>query len=462
MGDAPNPYMLLDRQFRFVWANRAYERAVMRPFAEFEGQSLFAAFPAPDEPTGRQLRESIERAFETGETDELAFIEYAIRNPDGSMERAFWSATHTPVRQASGQVAFVLQHTVNVTELEALRRMRDETGVIERARSVERRSLDLVKEADRLRSVFEQAPGFMAVLTGPEHRFLMANGAYRRLLGHRDFLGRTVAEAVPEVVEQGFIEILNEVFTTGSPYFGQREKVVFIDEGAAGPRETFLEFIFQPIRDEAGGVSGIFVQGHDVTETVEAEERQRLLINELNHRVKNTLAVVQGLAQQSFGQQADRPFEVFTARLAALAGAHNLLTDSTWESANLRELIYSSLEATAGLHIARCRLEGPPVTLPPPLALSLAMIFHELSTNAIKYGALSNADGRVAVSWADETDGGTRKLAIEWTEVGGPPVAPPEREGFGTRLVRQGLSGRGTTGLDFRPAGLHCTIVAAL
>lgn len=462
MGDAPNPYMMIDRAFRFVWANRAYEKAIMRPFEEFEGQGLFDAFPPPDEATGTQLRESIERVFDTGETDEVAVIEYAIRKPDGTMETAIWSARHVPVRDAAGAVTHVLQHTVNITELATLRRMHDEVGVIERARSVERRSLDLAKETERLRSVLEQTPGFMAIITGPTHRYLMANAAYRRLLGHRDFIGRTVAEAVPEVVEQGFVALLDQVFASGEPYFGQRDKVVFVDEGASDPRETFLEFIFQPFRDQAGNVAGIFIQGHDVTEAVEAEDRQRLLINELNHRVKNTLAVVQGLAQQSFGKQDDGRFQIFTARLAALAGAHNLLTESTWESAGLRELVYSSMEATAGLDIARFRLDGPSVTLPPALALSLVMIMHELSTNAIKYGALSASGGTVSVTWRLDRANEGFPLLLEWEERGGPPVAVPTREGFGTRLIRRGLSGQGAASIEYRPTGLYCRIEAGL
>ena len=256
--------------------------------------------------------------------------------------------------------------------------------------------------------------------------------------------------------------VLDKVFATAEPYFGQREKVIFHDREGEAPRETFLEFIFQPIRTDTGGVWGIFIQGHDVTEEIEAEERQRLLINELNHRVKNTLAVVQGLAQQSFGKQADGRFEIFSARLAALAGAHNLLTDSTWESADLRELVRGSLEAAAGIDIARCELAGTPVTLPPPLALSLVMIIHELATNAIKYGALSNETGRVQVRWSVERGDAAAQVTIEWDEIDGPPVAAPARQGFGTRLIRRGLSGQGATTLEYRPSGLHCRLVAAL
>jgi len=458
MGHSPNPYMVLDREFRFLWANDAYLRTTMRSWEDIAGRVLFEAFPPPDEATERLLRDSIQLAFDTGEPDELAFIEYAIRNPDGSTASLYWSATHTPLRDQSGEIAHVLQHTVDITELETLRRAHDAAGVIERARSVERRSRDLASEARRMRSLLNQTPGFMAIITGAEHRFLMANQAYQRLVGNRDIIGRTVAESVPEVVDQGFTDALDRVFESGEPYFGRREKVVFIDKDAPEPRETFLEFIFQPIRDEDGRIWGIFIQGHDVTEEVEAEERQRLLINELNHRVKNTLAVVQGLAQQSFGADAGGRFSVFSARLSALAGAHNLLTAATWESADLRSLVLSSLEATAGVDVARCRLDGPRATLPPQLAVSLAMIVHELSTNAIKYGALSNSKGAVTVTWTAERANNGCTLVLDWTERGGPAIDIPTREGFGTRLIRRGLAGHGAAELEFEREGLHCRI----
>ncbi len=462
MGDSPNPYMVLDREMRFVWANAAYQRTTMRSFAEIEGRTLFEAFPPPREATGQQLRDSIHRAFDTGEADELALIEYAIRNPDGSMGHQVWSATHTPFRDGAGEVAYVLQHTVDVTELEALRRLRDEAGVIGRARAVEQRYRDMAEEIAQLRGLLEQAPGFMAVVTGAEHRFMFTNAAYRRLLEQRALVGKTVIEAVPEIEQQGLIVTLDRVFTTGEPYFGRRQKVSLMHADPRARRKSYLDFILQPIKDPKGQTWGIFVQGHDVTEAVEAEERQRLLINELNHRVKNTLAVVQGLAQQSFGREADGLFEVFSGRLGALAGAHTLLTAATWESADLRELVRGSLEATAGRDLARCTLAGPSLTIPPQLAVTLAMIVHELSTNAIKYGALSNGEGTVAVQWSMERTQAAGELVIDWRETGGPAVVPPTREGFGTRLIRRGLGGQGRAELDYDPAGLHCHIEATL
>lgn len=456
-----NSYMVIDRDYRFVWANAAYQRATMSSIQDISGRALFEAFPPPNAKAEQQLRTSIDRAFASGVADELAFIEYPIAQPDGTMALSYWSATHTPFRNDDGATAYVMQHTVNITELETLRRSHDAASVIEGVRSIEARYQGISREVGQLRNLVQQTPGFVAILSEPEHRFLMANDAYRRIVGGRDVVGKTVAEALPEVIEQGFIELLDQVLASGEPYFGRRQPITLTDEAGA-PQQRYLEFVYQPILGDGGRAQGIFVQGHDVTEEVAAEERQRLLINELNHRVKNTLAIVQGLAQQSFGKLGDGRFQVFTSRLAALSGAHNLLTAATWESADLRELVYSSLDATAGLQVARCRLAGPPVTLPPPLVLSLAMIVHELSTNAIKYGALSVPTGHVEITWSvRQADEGV-VLMLEWSEMGGPPVATPEREGFGTRLIRRGLSGQGEAELSYRPEGVHCRIEARL
>lgn len=462
MGDAPNPYMVLNRDLRFVWVNAAYERATMRQKSEIVGRHLFEAFPPPDEKAHRQLSDSIARAFQTGMVDELAFIEYAMRSPDGSMETFCWSATHTPLFNKSGDVAYVLQHTVNISELGPLRRMSEGTGLLERARAVEQRFQDASAEAALLRDLLEQAPGFVTLLNGPDHRFVMANAAYRRLIGERDVIGLPLAEALPEVADQGFIDLLDEVLASGRPYIGERDKIALLDPVTGSLHDRYLEFVYQPIVNARGTVSGVFVQGHDVTEQVEADERQRLLINELNHRVKNTLAVVQGLAQQSFGADADGRFGRFSARLTALAGAHNLLTAATWEAADLRSLLLASLEATTGVDVARCTLEGPMVTLPPQLAVAFAMIIHELSTNAIKYGALSNGVGTVAIRWNTALAGEQTELTLKWCETGGPTVVPPTREGFGTRLIRRGLGGPGHVELDYRPHGFHCCIEARL
>ena len=197
-----------------------------------------------------------------------------------------------------------------------------------------------------------------------------------------------------------------------------------------------------------------------------AEQHQQLLINELNHRVKNTLAIVQSLAQQSFTGR--NPPEVarasFDARLSALSAAHNLLTRQHWSETSLAQTIETSVSATAGTNNSRVRMDGPDVMLAPQTAVSVAMAMHELCTNAIKYGALSNDRGTVSIAWNIEPEDGTPRLRLRWSESGGPPVVTPTRRGFGSRMIERGLSSelRGRVEIDFRPEGLVCTIDAPL
>lgn len=466
MTSSPNPYVLLDRELAIVWMNDAYLRVTGRKREGIIGRKMFDAFPAdPNSESYRLLKGSFERVLRTSRPDELALIRYDIERPDGGMDVRYWSATHTPLLDAEGRVEQILQHTVDVTELHGLRRMRDEMGIVERAQRVQSQNLDLSEESGRLRKMFEQTPGFLALLTGPEHRFVLANAAYRQLIGGRDVVGLTVADALPEVIEQGFLTLLDSVMASGKPFVGKQLKVTL----AHGEEETerYLDFIYQPIFDNDGRVGGVLVQGHDVTDQVEAEEGQRLLINELNHRVKNTLAIVQALATQSFreleGSEGAR--QTLDARLHALAAAHGLLTSSSWEAAPLDETIRSAAEATAGANVARIYREGPDLELGPQTAVSLAMIVHELTTNAIKYGALSVPDGRVDIHWAvEERDVGKRQLAINWVERGGPPAVEPNRRGFGTRLVKRGLSSdrRSSAEMRFTPQGFEYRVTMEL
>jgi PAS domain S-box-containing protein len=199
----------------------------------------------------------------------------------------------------------------------------------------------------------------------------------------------------------------------------------------------------------------------DVTERRQAEEHQRLLVNELNHRVKNTLAIIQGIAQQTF-RGSDVPAqqrEAFEGRLAALSAAHNLLTRANWEAASVREVLETATAPYRGGE-GRLTLEGPDVRVEPRTAVSLALAVHELGTNAAKYGALSRSEGAVSVRW-DAKDG---DLGLVWRESGGPPVTPPASRGFGTRMIERALAAElgGEARIEFAPEGLVCTVGARL
>ena len=191
-----------------------------------------------------------------------------------------------------------------------------------------------------------------------------------------------------------------------------------------------------------------------------AHQRQQLMINELNHRVKNTLFTVQSLARQSLGRPADTPgLGAFNERLMALARAHDLLTQSAWESADLQEILEETLEP----YLDRTVLAGPPAALSPNAALALSMVFHELGTNAVKYGALSTPEGSVTVVW--HVDPSARhRLTLHWEERGGPTVKTPSRTGFGSRLIAASLKSdlAGEARIDYRPSGLVCVLTLSL
>lgn len=229
-------------------------------------------------------------------------------------------------------------------------------------------------------------------------------------------------------------------------------------------RYRVLQTNARPRFSANGEFLGLIGVNVDITEREEAERAKELLVAELNHRVKNTLSVVQAIAHQTFRPSA-APADArkaFEGRLTALSMAHNLLTKTNWESVSLEELAHSTLDAR-GANAGRVSLAGPSILLPPKEALSIAMALHELCTNAVKYGSLSNESGKVDVHWAHNS--GTRPvLEIQWSESGGPPVVRPRHRGFGSvlldRTLAQDLGGEVKT--SFEPAGLRCSILAPL
>ncbi len=189
-----------------------------------------------------------------------------------------------------------------------------------------------------------------------------------------------------------------------------------------------------------------------------------LLIEELNHRVKNTLAILQSLATQTFRSASRTERAKFEGRLGALAEAHNLLSQEKWQGSDLQDLITRVLQPYLLNNPERVRMFGPKVPLSPRLAVVLSMIVHEIATNATKYGALSNDTGTVALDWEIVEDSSGRQLRLIWTEAGGPPVTAPVQRGFGSRLIersaRDQLGGEAT--VDFLPRGVVYSVTCAL
>jgi PAS domain S-box-containing protein len=216
-----------------------------------------------------------------------------------------------------------------------------------------------------------------------------------------------------------------------------------------------------PLTDASGAMVGAINMLVDISERKVAEQ-QKLLIDELNHRVKNTLATIQSLITQTSGNSIEEYQKVLRQRVLAMSRAHDQLSSRNWQDAELSAL------ATAGLapylNKGNVIVSGIPTIVPPRAALMLSMAIHELATNAAKYGALSVADGKVDLSWNVQLNGHGALLRIHWNEIGGPVVLPPARRGFGTLLVEQGvpMELRGTSKIDFSPSGIRCEIEVPL
>lgn len=228
--------------------------------------------------------------------------------------------------------------------------------------------------------------------------------------------------------------------------------------------EFWAALFISPVRDEAGEVVQHFASFVDLTAHKDEAAQSRMLIDELNHRVKNTLSTVQSIVWQALRTASDPKViqEAIGSRLLALSRSHDLLTRENWESAALRDVVTDALEPFRVLDgwAERIVITGKDIRIPPGSALALGLAFNELATNAVKYGAFSNETGSVLIEWErEETPEGSR-LILRWRENGGPPVKPPSRKGFGSRMIEHGLAHelQGTVELDYPPEGAICTM----
>ncbi len=237
----------------------------------------------------------------------------------------------------------------------------------------------------------------------------------------------------------------------GGLFFGHKKAGIFDDRaeqlvsGIASQAAIAIDNarLFQSARDE-------------LARRREIEAHQKLLLDELNHRVKNTLATVQAVAMQTLRGEDTSHRDSFLARLFALSGQHDLLTQDNWEGASLQNVVWRALQPYEETPGTRCKVEGFEIRLTPKRALALGMTFHELATNAAKHGALSTVTGEIKVSWAVEPETGRMKL--RWEESGGPQVEVPKRRGFGTKLIERGLSHElsAKVNLQFPATGVIC------
>ncbi|MEZ5953486.1 MAG: PAS domain S-box protein [Hyphomonas sp.] len=227
---------------------------------------------------------------------------------------------------------------------------------------------------------------------------------------------------------------------------------------AAEGRNITVDVQFAPTFDERGNVVNIIPSAVDISDRKRAEEHREMLLRELSHRVKNTLATIQTIASHTLREADDMDSfrEAFVGRLMAISKSHDLLVESTRRDADLTQLVRDQVMPYAQIGSAQVSLSGPPLELGAEAAHSFGLVLHELATNAAKYGALSTGEGRLEISWSRATDRGRPEAIVEWRESRGPAVSPPTRRGFGSILIEQSLtySMDGQVEIEYRPEGL--------
>lgn len=417
----------VDAEGRYRFNNRAYEEWFGHPREEIYGKTLREVL---GEAAYAGLEPSIARAL----AGEAIQIEQLVPYKDGG-ER-YIHVDYVPRIGPQG-------------DPEGFYALVQDVGEQKRAEQA------LVRSEQRLRAVLESvSDGFFAL--GPDFRLTLFNRACEAHFGipRETVLGRRFDDVFPGVAARVFVERLAAVAASGAPDTFEADSPT-------------LDGHVIEVRAAAKDGGGLAVSFSDITERHRAETLRELLLNELNHRVKNSLAVVQGLAAQTFkpGLDPDVARRAFDGRLKALAAAHDLLTAANWAGASLRSVITEAVHGAADP--ARVAIDGPDVQLRPQTSVTLALAIHELATNAVKHGALSVATGTVRVAWTLDppaTSGGAMRLQLLWREAGGPPVVPPARRGFGSRMLEQGLATEidGSVRLEFAADGLRCHIDAPI
>ncbi len=313
----------------------------------------------------------------------------------------------------------------------------------------------------RLYETVLQATPDLVYVFDRQHRFIYANAALLAMWGRTwdEAIGKTCLELGYEPWHAAMHDAeIEQVIATRQPIRGD----VPFTHKVEGLR--IYDYIFTPVIGPDGEVEAIAGSTRDVTERERHEQHTRLLVNELNHRVKNTLAMVQSMIAQTLGgyDGTEAAQDKIESRLMALSAAHDVLTRENWQGAGVADIARGAAAPWQQREGDRFDIDGPAVVLDPRRAVALAMALHELCTNAVKHGALSVAEGRVGISWKVSADGAP--LVLRWKERGGPLVRVPRQRGFGSVLVERGLRHDlgGESRLLFEPDGVSCEIAIPL
>ncbi|WP_239806845.1 PAS domain-containing sensor histidine kinase [Croceicoccus hydrothermalis] len=430
LGASTDCFKVLDLEGRLTFMSEGGQRVM-----EVSDFNAIAGCPWPDFWSGPGHKEARLAVESAGRGEPHSFIGQA--DTMGGTTK-WWHVAVSPIRDENGEVDRILSVSRDITDLRASE-----------------------EDRDRFVRLIENSTDFvgMAALDG---KVFYVNDAARRMVGLEgaDVTELVIADFFPsEQIEKVAQEVLPAVEREG-----HWEGELAFKHFGTGELIPVLYSVF-PIVDANAALIGYGTVTRDHRERKRAEEDMRFMNGELAHRLKNVLAVVQSVAQQTLRGATDTASaaQSLGSRLTALGAATDVLTGSSWRSADLREVATGALAPHAEIG-ERITIDGPQVTLKPELTVAFALALHELATNAAKYGALSNETGKVTLEWTIEGSGEDAILTLIWREEGGPPVVPPERKGFGSALIdrsmRSYFGGKAET--DYRPEGLVFELEARL
>lgn len=471
--------------------NPAAERLFGYSADEIIGQSILTLIPEERHSEESAIIERIKAG------DRVQHFETVRRRKDGSLVDL--SITVSPVRRADGAIIGASKIARDITERKAveakLARHAERLNQLNRAAQLLSQDLDLERIVQAATDIATELSGarfgafFYNVLddAGESYLLFSLSGAPREAF-ERFGMPRNTAVFDPTFRGEGTIrsdDIRKDArYGRSAPHHGM-------------PRGHLpvVSYLAVPVVSRSGAVLGGLFFGHDqpgmfsaeVEELVEAvaaqaavamdnahlheaarveiaarvraEEQLQLTLAEMRHRVKNTLAMVQAIASQTFRETPPAERQSFEARVRALSDAHDLLTERHWGTVSVGEMVQRAVHAFDKMKPGRIGVLGADAEVPASRALLAAMALHELGTNAVKYGALSDDEGRVTVEWHMVEEGGRKRLQLRWREEGGPRVERPTRTGFGTRMLERALRGQGgSAAIEFRPEGVCCTL----
>ena len=365
-------------------------------------------------PDGRPMRhDECPMAVTLKEGRPVRGVEAIAERPDGT--RVWFVPYPTPLRDGSGRLVGAINLLIDITER-------------------------YQRELESVRLAAIVASSDDAIISKTLDGLITSwNAGAARIFGYEasEMIGQSITRIIPPELYEEEQQILAQL--KRGEHIDHYETVRLAKDG----RRLDISVTVSPLRDKWGRIVGASKVSRDITERKDAEKLQRLLIDELNHRVKNTLATIQAVANQSLrrAKSPDDFVSSFTGRVQALAKANTLLTHTSFQGAELMDLV-SEQVLLGRADDNRISCSGPRLMLGSQVAIHLGLILHELATNARKYGALSVPNGHLSVIWEVRTNGG-RNLFLQWTESGGPNVTAPAERGFGTTLLEQALQAHG-------------------